>query len=121
MDLKTFIKTTLIQIGEAITESESELKNHDILVSPRFYQSDKYLPMYNPGNFQPSITMIDFDVAITVQEEKGKKGKAELSIASVFSVGGELGKENISSTISRVKFQIPVLLKENLKPEKDKK
>ena len=50
---------------------------------------------------------VDFDIAVTVVEGKGTSAKAGISTCSIGA--GVAGKtESSSSTVSRIKFEIPI-------------
>ena len=63
---------------------------------------------------------IDFDVAVTVVEGKETGGKAGISVWSIGA--GVSGKsESSSSTVSRIKFEIPVELPKGSEPPPERR
>ncbi len=56
--------------------------------------------------------MINFDVALTVTEGTGTKGGIGV-VTGIFTLGSAGQSEAESSTVSRVKFAIPVVLPES--------
>lgn len=69
------------------------------------------------GNQAASVTladgkagvMIDFDVAVTVTEKAEKEGGAAISVAGVFGLGGKASAASETSSISRIKFSVPIV------------
>ena len=93
MDIKEFVSDTLKQIIDGVVDAQEYAKNEEAVVAP-----------YH--NYQKNIS---FDVAVTVDESKQKESKAGITVWSIGAgVGGKT--ESSSSTISRIKFEIPVEL-----------
>src|SRR5690606_27686984 len=57
-----------------------------------------------------NVFLVDFDVAVTVDENSDLSGGGKLKIAGLFSVGGEAGSSSKISSINRVSFKIPLAL-----------
>lgn len=91
MDVKEFVSETLRQIVDGVVDAQRHTKEKNAVIVP-YYDSRK---------------MVNFDVAVTVVEGKETTGKAGIS---VWSIGAGLGgkTESSSSTVSRIKFDIPV-------------
>jgi hypothetical protein len=83
MELKAFIKQSLVEIINGVDEASSEV-NREICFIHR-----------NSENVQ-------FDIAVTVENSKGKEGG--IKVASLFA--GEAKTEAKNSTISRLSFQL---------------
>lgn len=94
MDLKEFIKTTLSSIHSGLKEINKELGGKE---------KGKPAPFSIAREGKESF--IEFDVALTVAQQKSKKGKASL-LLSVVSLGGEKGQESSEQTVSRIKFTV---------------
>ena len=95
MDLETFIAETLRQIvkGIKIAQEHEDCKGGKI----------------NP--FRPSggeVKQIDFDVAVTATEGSEKKGGIGV-FTGVFGVGGQANANTANSTVSRIKFSVPII------------
>jgi hypothetical protein len=90
MDVKEFVSDMLKQIIDGVVDVQN---NTSAVVVPHSGTCNK----------------INFDIAVTVVESKESGGKAGIS---VYSIGaGVTGKtESSSSTVSRIKFEIPVEL-----------
>lgn len=108
MELKTFIKDTLIQIIEGVKEAQNATKDDKGKINPRqeFYGSEMHSKTVRTSKGQ-IIEMVDFDVAITTAEGSGIKGGAGIIIGPVvIGTKGETSEQNTSQ--NRIKFHIPI-------------
>jgi len=95
MDLKEFISETLSQIADGFVCAKEKMKGKNIYIGG--------------SNISESHQKVSFDVAITVVEGTETTGKAGISVWSIGA--GISGKsENSSSTVSRIKFDVPIKL-----------
>lgn len=102
MNLKEFIAETLNQIVDGVVEAQSYAKGKGAEVAPTIVTSKGY------GNtYRPTQQEVEFDVAVTVQENQEKAGRGGLRVAW-FDFGGEVSSGEQSATVSRVKFGIPI-------------
>lgn len=94
MEIKDFVRTTLRELFEAISESEAEIKKKVKLTNVP-------LRVKGAGNYG----LIDFDLAVEAKSAQAGGGKGGVRIAVVeASIGGE--KTHASSSASRVKFTV---------------
>ena len=118
MDLKDFVKESIVQISKGIDEANAELSDSDAMVNPMYIrantdQAQSYgrTKKRNPQYDEPDskiVEKVEFDVAVVAETgEKGSAG-AKLSIASI-GIGGEKEKETSNKSTSRIKFSIPVV------------
>lgn len=89
MELKQFIKGVLNETLQAVKEAGSESGHSMELV----------------GGDQRTI---EFDIAATVEDKSSATGNAVIKIFQVVAGGGELSKELINSSVSRIKFGVCV-------------
>jgi hypothetical protein len=101
MDLETFIAETLRQIVKGVKTAQQ----HDDCKGA--YINAVQL---RPSAFTEGVREIEFDVALTVSEEKEKQGKANIGIASYFGAGGQASSTAANTSVSRIKFSVPVFL-----------
>jgi mevalonate kinase len=101
MDVKEFVAETLKQVTEAVNENESTLRTGNCGIE----KLDKLNIILFGDSF---ITYVDFDIAVT--ESTTKEGGAKLSIAGIGGCGGDL--TNGTETVSRVKFRVPIQVKQ---------
>lgn len=94
MEIKDFVKTTLKQLSEALSESTKELGKSIKL-------TNTVLRTAGHGNYG----LIEFDLAVEAKmsESTGKGGGIKIAI-----VEAKLGKdtESTSSSISRIRFKL---------------
>lgn len=118
MELKEFIKQSIIEISEAVQEANTYFGENKIhaIVNPEFiYENGEYVRPFtipkdeeNP-NENRYIEEIQFDVAVTTGGEISGEAKAGIKIAS-FEIGGKGSVVDKQQNISRIKFMIPVCL-----------
>lgn len=114
MELKSFIKETLVQVAHGIIEANEELKDTDAHVNPNSVQAySNEAKAYGRINKDfkeslPLVELIEFDVA--VQADSGTKtgGGIKISIASI-GIGSEGSSEKSTAHDSRIKFSIPMV------------
>lgn len=101
MDLKEFVSETLRQVIEGVKDVQEIAAQNRAVVVP-YYDYSK---------------TVDYDVAVTAVEGKEAGAKAGISVWSI-GAGGNLKTESSNTTVSRIKFSIPLELpKGNHGPE----
>ena len=121
MELKDFIKESLVQINLAIEESNKELEHSTAVINPAGIQiNSENSQAYGRESNNPEhkntkvVHKIDFDVAVQAQDDTKFNGGAKISIASIgIGIGGE--EKNSNKTESRLRFSIPVIYAEGAK------
>lgn len=94
MDIKEFIKTTLKELSEALSESHNEL-------GKRVRLTNVELRKGNHGNYG----LIDFDLAVEAKTGENTDKGAGIKISVIeASIGKE--KEVTMSNVSRIKFTV---------------
>ncbi len=115
MELKEFIKQSIIEISEAVQEVNAHFNSKSInaFVNPEFiYESDKDKRPYtmpDKSNEIRYIEDIEFDVAVTTGGEISGEAKGGIKILS-FQAGGGGSITDTQQNVSRMKFTIPVCL-----------
>jgi hypothetical protein len=95
MDLETFIAETLRQIVKGVRTAQ-EHQNCALALINETIKVDK-------------SRLIEFDVALTVTE--GSEAKAGIGVFSgVFGVGTQANTSAANSSVSRIKFSVPIIL-----------
>jgi len=105
--LQEFIRETLIQISGGVQAARE--KEHKIAPHVSTHPQRDSIGLSPDGSV---VFLVDFDVAITVSEKSAGDLTGVISVASVFKVEGKGGKSSEQSSISRVKFSVPVILTE---------
>lgn len=112
MELKEFIKTALIDIVDAVKETQDNVKDYATIVPFVGNGSKESSVLMNDG--VAIISRIDFDVAVSSETKENGQNDAEarIKVAGIFKVGigGKEGAEKNLQNISRIRFSIPVIL-----------
>ena len=114
MELKEFIKQSIIEISEAVEETNKyfDVNTVNAIVNPEnIYASAnaRSYTMQERNSETRYIEDIDFDVAVTTGGEISGEAKAGIKIAS-FQLGGGGAIVDTQQNVSRMKFTIPVCL-----------
>lgn len=112
MELKDFVSETIKQIIEGVKDAQDYAANNGGKVNPEglsIYHNTSQTTLYNfPYSNEPVYT-IDFDVAVTTQETVDGKGKVGVFVG-MFKAGVEGGTGSQNSSISKIKFHLPITL-----------
>lgn len=109
MELKTFIKDTILEIVEGVLLSQTEItsKYPDVLINPP-NPFESAIVRKNKAPDPRDLSKIVFDVLI---ESKVINNKG-IEFSAIQVVSGGFDKSNQNLTSNRVKFSIPVSLPE---------
>lgn len=125
MNLKDFIKTALMDLITGIDEAKNELGKEGSLICPPIgpaYRKEFDLQMDAMGRHYQKV---EFDVAVTAEKNSSCEGNIEgkAGLIKVLNLSADI-KGNLNtnnSTVSRVKFHVPIALQcINLKNEEEK-
>lgn len=111
MELKDFISGTLIQIIEGVSEAQNYAAENNTKVNPpnltliKAGSNDIYCDTSNSKYAQ----IVDFDVAITTSDESSGKAGIGIFVGPV-GIGGQTKSDQSNSSVSKLKFSVPVLL-----------
>ncbi len=123
LSLEAFVSDSLTQIIEGIHGAQQNAETKDAIINPnRLIASaesskDASFVQFTTGNRNGHefASIIDFDIAVTVADSKsisgGAKGKAKGFIgviAGSLEVGGKGESRASTSSVSRIKFRLPV-------------
>jgi hypothetical protein len=104
MELREFITETLLSItegvGEAIRRRLADVSGVAV-ISPVFDGEVDWKDLVQP---------VEFDVAVTEADKTEGRGKGGIKVLAVAEIGGEGTKSWERSTVSRIKFSVPVIL-----------
>jgi hypothetical protein len=110
MNLSEFVAATLKQIAEGVQAAQGAVNAAGGTVNP-----PSSTPTFDSGDIQLAIssgqrlTSVSFDVALTVVEESDSK--AGIGIATgIVGLGGSKVSKASETSVSRVQFNVPVLL-----------
>ena len=107
MKLSEFVKETINSVVSGVVLSQKDLEKTNAIINPSTIDENGFISL-NYGNKR--VINISFDVAVTVDNIEGDEAGIKVSVANFFSgkVGGEIKTAN--QKVSRVSFEIPVLL-----------
>lgn len=101
MELKDFVKATLLETMNAIHEAQTEWKKtvDKGAINPAWEDTSE---LYR------HVREIEFDVAVTAATNASGKANAGIKVLALdIGAGGQVNSEN--STVSRIKFVVPVV------------
>ena len=107
MKLSEFVKETINSVVSGVVLSQKDLEKTNAIINPSTIDENGFISL-NYGNKR--VINISFDVAVTVDNIEGDEAGIKVSVDNFFSgkVGGETKTAN--QKVSRVSFEIPVLL-----------
>lgn len=89
MELKEFIKQTIIQLTDGLREGHKYIQDNQ----------------FGKGVNEEKYKEINFDIAVTSNEEATTGIGGKISVANVFSVGGKDESSTKASNVSRIQFK----------------
>ncbi|WP_316976500.1 trypco2 family protein [Shumkonia mesophila] len=112
--LKEFVKDTLTQIVDAAGEFSSDRGSVGGTTNPQVetvktenWSENGLLFCRFNGKQAIYATVIEFDVALAVEETRTKKGEGGIKV-SVLNAGGGLEDRRNSSSSNRIRFKLPL-------------
>lgn len=108
MQLKDFVSETLNQIVEGIIAAQRFGDERGALVNPKGLVGSNNKADWDRASGE-SASRIEFDVAITAVEGKGTKGGIGVFVGAI-GLGSQGQSETSQSTVSRIKFSVPLHL-----------
>ncbi|MBX3506939.1 MAG: hypothetical protein KF895_15785 [Parvibaculum sp.] len=117
LTLKDFIKETLSQIVVAVSEFSKEHEAIGATTNPKLQTSVKTSEWSNVGLIFSGwgedgganyATLVDFDIALTAEDSENSKFGGGIRVLSFLGADGERSDISKSSSVSRIKFRLPV-------------
>lgn len=114
MDLKDFIRESLVQIANGISEANTALAGTTATVNPcnvQAYSTEAkaYGRLNDSFSEKDSLVeLVEFDVAVTTESGTQTGGGLKISVASI-GIGAEGKSTGSQSRESRIKFRIPMV------------
>jgi hypothetical protein len=110
LELKDFVRETLVQIAHGVSEAQKELSESAAEVNPQVSRRfDVKNSNYGDSQSGKPIFLIDFDVAVTATEGTQTKGGIGV-VAGVLALGRHGQSDSANSSVSRIKFMVPMAL-----------
>ncbi|MCY1635063.1 hypothetical protein [Marinifilum sp. D737] len=100
MELKDFVKNTLVEITNGIKEAQKATEENGAIINPNFGKAYMRDDISNDNKH-----IIDFKVAVTTTDESN--AGAGIHVASLFKAGGDI--KEINSSVSTICFKVPVI------------
>jgi hypothetical protein len=99
MDLKTFVKTTLLEIAEGIKDAQDVVGTRagNAKINPETH--------YGQDKGHGKSTPVDFDVALTVSDKSEGEVHGGLKVAGI-GIGGKKAGESTQEVVSRIRFSV---------------
>ncbi len=92
MELKEFVKETIIQITDGIREGQQYITENQ----------------FGEGVRDDKAKEINFDIAVSTDTSDTVGGGGKISVASFFNAGANAEQVNKSSNLSRIQFKLYV-------------
>lgn len=110
MELKDFVKNTLVQIVDGVIEAEKELEKKGSTVNPIGGYFDQKQIGGRTWSFKDGVTeVVDFDVALTNSEKEGTSAGIGVLLGNI-NLGAKGASEEVITSVTRIKFSVPILL-----------
>ena len=109
MELRDFISNTLTQLIDGISSAQEYAKTKGATVNPTEKFVSDFSKMSRTEKNLHLVNVIEFDVAVTVAEDKQLKGGIGIVVPEL-SLGYQGKLDSQKSAISRVQFSIPMIL-----------
>ena len=112
MELKDFVRETLVQVVAGIEEAQTEVRDCGGFVNPAHRENVKSSDESHFGviGTGQNIFLVDFDVAVNVVEESGTEAKSKLNVASLLTLGAGGESSQSSSATNKISFKVPLAL-----------
>jgi hypothetical protein len=111
MDLKEFVKETLVQITSGVRDAQSEVRSLGGIVNPAtLTRTDGAGSYFSTIDDVHHVFLVDFDVAISVTESAGTNAGAKLNVATFLTLGAGGQSANSSAATNRLTFKVPLAL-----------
>lgn len=103
MELKEFVAETLVAIQEGVAEAIRRADEMKVVgrINPVWRGDEKI-------DWKEYVQPVEFDVAVTTTDKSAAGGKAGIKVFSIADVNAEGSKSWEHSTVSRIKFSIPI-------------
>ena len=112
MELSEFVTDTLVQITGGVKKAQEIVRKQGGYVNPAARVLPKASDQAHLTNIEDgqNVFVVDFNVGVTVTEEKGKEASAKLNVASLLNIGGGGKSEASSVAVNQISFKVPLAL-----------
>lgn len=121
MELKDFVKETLVQIARGIEAASVALEDTNAHINPQniYVNSDSrqnYGRLVEDKKYNPVVELVEFDVAVHAEKGTEAQDTISINVGSIDLGKGETKQQESNRSESRIKFKIPIVF-----PTSDKK
>lgn len=109
IELRDFISNTLTQLIDGIVSAQEYATGKGAIINPQNKFPSDFSKMSRLEKSLQLVHIVEFDVAVTVAEDKQLKGGIGIVVPEL-SLGYQASIDNQKSAISRVQFSIPIIL-----------
>ncbi|MGJ5082719.1 hypothetical protein [Bradyrhizobium sp. HKCCYLS3013] len=104
MELRDFVAETLLAIQEGIAEAIHRADERKTIgrISPVWRGDNERI------DWKEYVQLVEFDVAVTTTDKTAGAGKGSIKVFSVAELNADGSKSFEHSTVSRIKFSIPI-------------
>lgn len=115
MDIKDFIKETLTQIVEGITDANKEIQGKGAFIVSSNLKDANGLPareLYSDdkNDLRHIVREISFDISIVVSDSEQSGVKGGLQVFSFIHSDGGIENNTSSSSMHKIKFSLPLAM-----------
>jgi hypothetical protein len=118
VNLQEFVSEALVQIIDGVKSAQDHASSSGAKINPSFmYIGKEGPPLFNIKSYSNDTQYgqtIEFDVAVTALNSENVKGGIGV-VGGVIGVGYKAEKGKDDSTVSRIKFSVPVFLPQQTK------
>ena len=110
MELKEFVKDTLVQIVTGVKEAQDVVKETNAEISPtglRWQGGEQTPIIFKEG--RGIVQIVEFDIALTATKGKSAQGGVKV-FGGVINLGAKGKAEEAKAAANRIKFTVPILL-----------
>lgn len=113
MELKDFIRESLVQISQGIEEANEVLKDSTAMVNPNnvYVNSgdrQNYGRLDEAQKYNRIVEVVEFDVAVTARDENEAGGRFGIKVG-VIELGANGKQTESNKAESRIKFKVPMV------------
>jgi hypothetical protein len=109
MEIRDFISNALTQLIDGISNAQEYAQSKGAIINPTDKFMSDFDKMSRTQQDQKLVHIVEFDVAVTVSENKQLTGGIGLIVPEM-SIGYRGTIDNQKNAVSRIQFSIPVIL-----------
>ena len=110
MDLREFVQQTLVQIVEGVVDARDPIVEKGGDINPVGGNFDQQSLGERQWDWERGATeIVEFDVALTTSDKEDAKAGIGVFLGGI-GIGTKTSGENAYSSMTRVKFSVPLLL-----------